>query len=95
MSSFENVTGFTDAFNVANNLVGGWIALGFPLVVWVAIFGFNLDKGRGQAITGASFITLLVLMLENQLLVVPYFALVADGVLLALGLVMIFMERNQ
>jgi len=94
MSAFENITGLTDALVVSNTLTGGYLTLGFPVVVFIAIFGYTLAYGRSHAITTASFITMLILLVENMLGMVQYWAIIVTGVLFALGVVMVLMERR-
>jgi hypothetical protein len=96
MSIFANFTGgFTDLLIVANTLTSGYLMLGFPFLVWVALFGYSQQYGRGHAIAGTSFITMIILLLENMALLVPYWALIANGVLLAGGIFMMLLERRS
>lgn len=94
MSAFQNVTSFTEAFQVADTLSGGFLAIGFPVVFWIALFGFSMNYGRAHAMTAASFLTAIILLIENMVGFVDYWVIVADLVLLAIGLGMIFMERR-
>lgn len=94
MSNFTNVTGFTEAFQVANTMSDGYLAVGFPVVFWIALFGFSMSYGRAHAMTAASFLTAIILLIENMVGLVDYWVIVADLVLLAIGLGMVFMERR-
>lgn len=94
MSSYENITGLTDAFEVSNSLADGMIAIGVPLLLWIALFGWNVRKGRAEAITYASLATGIVLLLENIAGLVEYWVIIADLILFALGLFMMFNERK-
>lgn len=94
-SAFENATSMTDFFTVANTVSDGLLAFGFPLVVWVALFGYNVSKGRAEAITYSSFVTGIVLLLENMAGLVDYWVIIADLILLAIGIFMLLMERRQ
>lgn len=95
MTQFENVTGITDFFDVANTYAGGLLAVGFPLVVWIALFSFNIQKGRAEALTYSSFVVGIILLLENLYGLVDYWLLIADLILLSIGIFMIVMERKQ
>ncbi len=94
MSHFQNVTSFTEAFSVANTMSDGFLAIGFPVVFWIALFGFSMNYGRSHAMTAASFLTAIILLIENMVGLVDYWIIVADLVLLAIGLGMVFMERR-
>jgi len=94
LTHFQNVTSFTEAFGVANTMSDGFLAVGFPVVFWIAMFGFSMNYGRSHAITASSFLTAIILLIENMAGLVSYWVIVADLVLLALGLGMIFMERR-
>jgi len=96
MSQFENVTGFTEAFEVANTISDGMLAIGVPLVLWIALFGFTIGRnGRAHSITFASFVTGIILLLENMAGLVEYWIIIADLILLSLGIFMILHERRS
>lgn len=94
MSHFENITSMTEAFQIANTMSDGMLGAGFPVVFWIALFGFSISYGRGHAITAASFLTAIILLVENLVGMVDYWMIIADLILLAIGLGMIFMERR-
>lgn len=95
MTYFENVTGFTSFFTTADSYSGGLLAIGVPLVLWVSLFGYTVQKGRAEAMTYASFVTGVILLLENIAGLVDYWVIMADLILLAIGIFMVFMERRD
>lgn len=95
MSSYENITGFADAITVTNTISDGLLAVGLPVVVWVALFGWNLRHGRAEAISYASFAVGIILIVENVWGLVEYWVVIADLLLLALGVFMIMLERRE
>lgn len=95
MSAFENVSSFTEMFSVADAVSGGYLAVGFPIVFFIAIFGFTLNYGRAHALTSAAFLTAPILLVENMTGLVDFWVIIADLVLLSLGLVMITLERRS
>jgi hypothetical protein len=94
MSAFQNVTSLTDAFVATNTVSGGTFAYGIPIIVWIAIFGFAMPNGRSQAITAASFVTGIMLLLMNMVGLVQYWVIILDLVVLSVGIVGIFLERR-
>ena len=95
MSNFTNVTGWTDLFEAANTTSDGMLAIGFPIVVWVAIFGWSLGtNGRSEALVSASFITLVLTFFENLAGWIDFWVVIANLILLALGIFMLMLERR-
>lgn len=95
MSAFENVSSFGDAITAANTLSDGLLAGGFPVVFFVAIYGFTMPGGRAHAIVSAAFLTAPILLVENMLGLVDYWVIVADLIILAGGLLMLTLERRS
>lgn len=95
MGAYENVTGFTEFYEAANTHSGGLLALTLPVVLWVALFGFALVNGRSKAIVFASFVTGILLLIENLLGLVDYWVIVADMILLTLGIFMLMLEGRR
>lgn len=95
MTAFENATSFTDALGAADTLSGGFLMPGFAVVVWLVIFGYTLNHGRGQAITTASFTTSILVFLMNFAGLVDYWLVIASLVTLALGFMSMILERRN
>lgn len=94
-SNFANVTDMTEFFEAADTVSGGMLALGVPIVMWITLFGFGLRSGRAQAITYASFGTGIILLLENIAGLVEYWVIIADILLLTLGIFLLLHERKS
>jgi general stress protein CsbA len=95
MTTFTNITSITGAFAWANNLTGGFIGIGFPIVVWVALFAAGISHGRGHGITFASFVTGILLLMENMMGWVQFWVITADLILLVIGVYMMLQERRS
>jgi len=96
MSAFENITGLTDALTVANNITDGLLVLGFPMLVWVAVFSYYLPtNGRGNAMTGASFVSLIIVFMLNMVGLIEYWMIVANLMLFAVSAAMMMLERRE
>lgn len=93
MSAYNNITDITDMVTVTNTVTDGYFGPGIAVAVWIVLFGFGLAYGRAQAITYSSSITLLILFVENSMGLVPYWAIIADLILLAVGIFMLLNER--
>lgn len=92
--NFSNISDFT-GFLIASDVVsGGMLAIGIPVLVWVATFAFALREGRGHAITYASFGTGILLLLLNIAGLVEYEYIIADVLLLLLGVYFLMQERR-
>ena len=95
MSNFTNVTDFTEFFTASDAVSGGLLAIGFPVLMWIIMFGFALRDGREKALIFASFGTGIILLLENIAGLVEYWVITADLLLLALGVFMLLHERGK
>lgn len=95
MSAYENMTSITDMVTVTNTVTDGYFAPGIAMAVWIVLFGWSLGYGRAQAMIYASSITFIVLLIENVLGLVPYWAIIGDLILLAIGLVMLMVDRGN
>lgn len=92
--NFSNISDFTGFLVAADTVSGGMLAIGIPVLVWVASFAFTLREGRGHAITYASFGTGIILLLENIAGLVEYWVIIADILLLLLGVYFLLQERR-
>jgi len=95
MGNFSNITGFTGLLEKSNELSDGMIGIAFPLLVWIALFGYGIQYGRSKAIVYASFVTMIVLAIENYMSMVEYWVIVANGILLALGIFMLLLDKRR
>lgn len=85
MTYFDNISNLTDFLIASNSASQGIFGYTIAILLWMVMFLGTMPFGRGKAMMFASFMSAIITMFLGNLGLVPYWVLIGDGLLFALG----------
>lgn len=95
MVLFENATSITETLTIANTLSDGLLVYSFIVTMFCVLFFSTVSFGRSRALQFSSLITGLLMLILNNMGLVPWWFLVGDMVIFGIATFMLQQKKNE
>ena len=94
MTNFQNISNFTNFVQIANTMTSGYLIFGIVVTLFIVAFLSTLHFGKWKALTYASFLTELLIIVLNMNGLMDYMYLTLMGIIFAIGFFMMIQSKQ-